>query len=165
MIYSTGTHINGPQFFITTTAKGDTAVKKLFSEFKAFIAKGSVVDLAVGVIIGAAFKTIVDSLVSDVISPIIGLVADTNFTDLVWQIGGVSIRYGAFITAIINFLLMAAVLFLLVKAISATRGLGGKLRRGEAQAPAAPTEKTCPYCKSAIAVDATRCPHCTSEVE
>ena len=161
-------------------------MKKLFGEFKAFIAKGSVLDLAVGVIIGAAFKAIVDSLVGDIISPVIGLIADTNFTDLVWQIGGVSIKYGAFITAIINFLLMAVVLFLIIKAISATRSIGGKFKRGEAEAPAAPTEKTCPYCKMtigltrrvariahrrsnklemAIAIDATRCPHCTSEVE
>lgn len=140
-------------------------MKKLFSEFKTFIAKGSVIDLAVGVIIGAAFKTIVDSLVNDIISPLIGLVADTNFTDLVWQIGGVTIHYGAFITAIINFLLMAIVLFLLVKAISSARDLGGKLRKGDATAEPAPTEKTCPYCKSTIAIDATRCPYCTSEVE
>lgn len=140
-------------------------MKKLFSEFKAFIAKGSVIDLAVGVIIGAAFKGIVDSLVGDVISPVIGLVADTNFTDLVWAVGGVSIRYGSFITAIINFLLMAVVLFLLIKAIGATRDLGGKLRRGEPVVPAAPTEKTCPYCKMTIAIDATRCPYCTSEVK
>ena len=139
-------------------------MKKLFSEFKAFIAKGSVIDLAIGVIIGAAFKGIVDSLVSDIISPLIGLIADTNFTDLVWQIGGVSIKYGSFLTAIINFLLMAAVLFLLVKAISATRSFGGKRKKGDASTPAAPTQKVCPYCKSAIAIDATRCPHCTSEV-
>ena len=140
-------------------------MKKLFAEFKAFIAKGSVLDLAVGVIIGAAFKAIVDSLVGDIISPVIGLIADTNFTDLVWQIGGVSIKYGSFITAIINFLLMAIVLFLIIKAINATRTLGGKLKRGETETPAAPTEKTCPYCKMTIAIDATRCPHCTSEVE
>ena len=140
-------------------------MKKLFSEFKAFIAKGSVIDLAVGVIIGAAFKGIVDSLVSDIISPLIGLIADTNFTDLVWQIGGVSIKYGAFITAIINFLLMAIVLFLIVKAISATREIGSKFKKGETPAPAELTEKTCPYCKSKIAIDATRCPHCTSEVK
>jgi len=139
-------------------------MKKLFSEFKAFIAKGSVLDLAVGVIIGAAFKGIVDSLVGDIISPLIGLIADTNFTDLVWQIGGVTIKYGSFLTAIINFLLMAIVLFLLIKAISATRELGGKLKKGEVAA-AAPTEKICPYCKSTIAIDATRCPHCTSEVK
>ena len=140
-------------------------MKKLLAEFKAFIAKGSVLDLAVGVIIGAAFKAIVDSLVGDIISPVIGLVADTNFTELVWQIGGVSIKYGAFITAIINFLLMAIVLFFIIKAISATRTIGTKLKRGEAEVPAAPTEKTCPYCKMSIAIDATRCPHCTSEVK
>jgi large conductance mechanosensitive channel len=140
-------------------------VRKLVSEFKTFIAKGSVLDLAVGVIIGAAFKGIVDSLVGDIISPLIGLIADTNFSDLVWHIGGVSIQYGAFITAIINFLLMAIVLFLLVKAISRARNLGGKLKKGETPALAAPTEKTCPYCKSTIAIDATRCPYCTSEVK
>jgi len=140
-------------------------MKKIFSDFKAFISKGSVLDLAVGVIIGAAFKGIVDSLVGDIISPIIGLIADTNFTDLVWQIGGVTIKYGAFITAIINFLLMAIVLFLIIKAISATRELGGKLKKGEVPAPAAPVVKICPYCKSTIAIDATRCPNCTSEVQ
>ena len=140
-------------------------MKKLFSEFKAFIAKGSVLDLAVGVIIGAAFKGIVDSLVGDIISPLIGLVADTNFSDLVATVGGVSIRYGAFITAIINFLLMAIVLFLIIKVISGARSIGGKLKKGETPAPAAPTEKTCPYCKSTIAIDATRCPYCTSEVK
>lgn len=140
-------------------------MKKIFSEFKAFIAKGSVIDLAVGVIIGAAFKGIVDSLVNDIISPLIGLVADTNFTDLVWQVGGVSIGYGAFITAIINFLIMALVLFLIVKAINASRTVGGKFKRGAQEAAPAPVEKTCPYCKMTIAIDATRCPHCTSEVE
>lgn len=140
-------------------------MKKLITEFKAFVAKGSVIDLAVGVIIGAAFKTIVDSLVGDIISPLIGLVADTNFSDLVATVGGVNIRYGAFITAIINFLLMAVVLFLLVKAIGATRTLGGKFKRGEAETPAAPTEKACPYCKLMIPAEATRCPHCTSEIK
>ena len=139
-------------------------MKKLFSEFKAFIAKGSVLDLAVGVIIGAAFKGIVDSLVGDIISPLIGLIADTNFTDLVWQIGGVTIKYGSFLTAIINFLLMAIVLFLLIKAISATRELGGKLKKGEVAA-AAPTEKTCPHCNTTLAIDAARCPQCTSAAQ
>ena len=135
----------------------------MLNEFKEFALKGNVVDLAIGVIIGAAFKGIVDSLVNDIISPLIGLIADTNFADLVWQIGGVTIQYGSFLTAIINFMLMAVVLFLLVKAIGATRTLGGKRKKGEA--PAAPTEKTCPYCKSTIAIDATRCPYCTSEVK
>ena len=137
----------------------------MIKEFREFAMRGNVVDLAVGVVIGAAFGKIVDSLVNDIISPLIGLVADTNFTELVWQIGGVTIKYGSFITAIINFLLMAIVLFLLVKAISATREFGGKLKKGETPAPAAPTEKTCPYCKSTIAIDATRCPYCTSEVK
>ena len=137
----------------------------MLEEFKKFALRGNVVDLAVGVIIGAAFKGIVDSLVNDIISPIIGLVADTNFTELVWQIGGVSIKYGSFITAIINFLLMAIVLFLIIKAISSARDLGSKFKKGETPAPAAPTEKICPYCKSPIAIDATRCPHCTSEVQ
>ncbi|MDP3448547.1 MAG: large conductance mechanosensitive channel protein MscL [Eubacteriales bacterium] len=140
-------------------------MKKLFADFKAFIAKGSVIDLAVGVIIGASFKGIVDSLVGDIISPLIGLVANTNFTDLAWQIGGVTLKYGAFITAIINFLLMAIVLFLIIKAITATRGLGSKFKKGDAEAPASPVIKTCPYCISTIAIDATRCPYCTSEVE
>jgi large conductance mechanosensitive channel len=140
-------------------------MKKLVSEFKAFISKGSVLDLAIGVIIGAAFKGIVDSLVNDIISPLIGLIADTNFTDLAWQIGGVTLKYGAFITAIINFLIMAIVLFLIVKAISSARDLGSKFKKGDADAPAAPSEKVCPYCKSTIAIDATRCPHCTSEVK
>ena len=140
-------------------------MKKLISEFRDFISKGNVVDLAVGVIIGAAFKTIVDSLVGDIISPVIGLIADTNFSDLVWQIGGVSIGYGAFITAILNFLIMAIVLFAIIKAMNAARKIGEKRKRGEPETPAAPTEKTCPYCKSKIAVDATRCPYCTSEVD
>ena len=140
-------------------------MKKFFNEFKTFISKGSVIDLAVGVIIGAAFKTIVDSLVNDVISPLIGLVADTNFSDLVWQIGGVSIGYGAFITAILNFLIMALVLFLIVKAFNATRALGGKLKRTETAEPELPKEKICPYCKMTIHVEATRCPYCTSEVK
>jgi len=140
-------------------------MKKLMSEFRDFISKGNVIDLAVGVIIGAAFKTIVDSLVGDVISPVIGLIADTNFSDLVWQIGGVSIGYGAFLTAILNFLIMALVLFSIIKAMSAARTFGVKHKRGEPEAPAKPTDKTCPYCKSNIAVDATRCPYCTSEVD
>jgi large conductance mechanosensitive channel len=140
-------------------------MKKLLSEFRDFISKGNVIDLAVGVIIGAAFKTIVDSLVGDIISPVIGLVANTNFSDLVWQIGGVSIGYGAFITAILNFLIMAIVLFVIIKAMGAAHTLGGKRKRGEPETPAAPTEKTCQFCKSKIAVDATRCPYCTSEVD
>ncbi|MEG1523892.1 MAG: large conductance mechanosensitive channel protein MscL [Clostridia bacterium] len=141
-------------------------MKKFFTEFKAFIAKGNVVDMAVGIIIGGAFKTIVDSLVKDIISPIIGLVADTNFNDLVWSIGGVTLGYGAFLTAIINFLIMAAVLFLLIKGINKAQELGSRLHGGVHDAPApAPVTKLCPFCKSEISIDATRCPHCTSTLE
>jgi len=143
---------------------GAIGLKKLFSEFKTFISKGSVIDLAVGVIIGAAFKTIVDSLVGDVISPLIGLVGNTDLSNLAWQVGGVSIGYGAFLTAVLNFLIMAVVLFLLIKGINATRALGGKIKKDAPEKPAEPTEKVCPFCRMKIPLEATRCPYCTSEV-
>ena len=81
--------------------------------------RGSVIDLAVGIIIGAAFQAIVNSLVNDIISPLVGLIANTDFSDLAIQIGDVSIRYGAFITAVLNFIIMAFVIFLLVKGMNA----------------------------------------------
>ena len=141
-------------------------MKKLLGEFRDFISKGDVIDLAVGVIIGAAFGAIVNSLVSDILSPIIGLFANTHLDSLVWQVGDVQIGYGAFLTAVINFLIMALVLFFLVKAVSKAQELGEKVRKkGEEGAPAAPTTKICPFCKQEIAIDATRCPHCTSELE
>lgn len=140
-------------------------MKKFFAEFKEFISRGNVVDMAVGIIIGAAFKAIVDSLVGDIISPLIGLIADTNFSDLSLQIGGVTIGYGAFLTAIINFFIMALVLFFLIRAINTLRDLGSKLEKKPEEEAPAPTVKTCPYCKSEIAIDATRCPHCTSELK
>ena len=135
-------------------------MKKFFSEFKAFITKGNVMDLAIGVIIGGAFQAIVASLTGDIISPLLGLLVNTNFADLVATVGDVEIRYGAFITAIINFILMALVIFFFLKAI---RG-AGKLKKKKEEAPAAPTTKKCPFCKSEIAIEATRCPHCTSEL-
>lgn len=135
-------------------------MKKFIQEFKEFALRGNVVDLAVGVIIGAAFQNIVTSLTDDIISPIIGLVAKTDFKDLVLEVFGVSIKYGSFITAVINFLIMALVLFCIVKLMNSAANLGKK-----PEAPAAPTTKTCPYCKSEIAIEATRCPHCTSQLE
>lgn len=134
-------------------------LKKFFGEFREFAMRGSVIDLAVGVVIGAAFKTIVDSLVNDIISPLLGLLGGANLSVYALNIGGVSLGYGAFITAIINFLLMAFALFLVVKAVNRAKNLVNK-----EEAPA-PTTKTCPYCKSTIPLDATRCAHCTSEVE
>ena len=142
-------------------------MRKFFAGFKSFIARGNVMDMAVGVIIGAAFKAIVDSLVNDIISPVIGLFADTNFSELVLKVGGVSIGYGSFITAVINFFIMAFVLFMLLKIINRVHELGHRLdrRAQQAESPPAPATKPCPYCKSQIASEATRCPHCTSILE
>lgn len=135
-------------------------MKSFFDEFKKFILRGNVMDMAVGVIIGAAFQAIVTSLVNDIISPIIGLIANTDMSYLVWTVGDVEIRYGAFITAIINFIIMAFVIFTIVRTINKVADSHKK-----PEALAAPTTKVCPYCKSEIAIDATKCPHCTSELE
>ncbi len=134
-------------------------MKKFFEEFKAFIARGNVIDLAVGVIIGGAFQKIVASLVGDMITPLLGLFGGANFENLIWRIGEVEIRYGTFLTTVIDFLIMAFIIFLLVKAIARVTDLTKK------PAPeVAPTTKKCPYCCSEIAIEATRCPNCTSEL-
>ena len=155
-------------------------MKKFFNDFKEFITKGNVLNMAVGVIIGAAFKDIVTSLTNDLISPILGIFGGVDFSDLKLVIGtkevvdaaGVTtiventLNYGAFITAIINFLIMAFIIFMLVKGVTAVEKLSiqaFKKKQAE-EAPAAPTTKVCPYCKSEIAIEATRCPHCTSEL-
>lgn len=136
-------------------------MKKIFSEFKKFIARGNVMDMAVGIIIGGAFTTIVNSLVNDIINPLLGLFGGMNFDQLEWNITGeVVLYYGKFITSIINFLVMAFVVFILVRTINKA---GDKLSKKEDK-PAAPTTKKCPYCKSEIAIEATRCPHCTSQL-
>ncbi|MDO4492327.1 MAG: large conductance mechanosensitive channel protein MscL [Clostridia bacterium] len=138
-------------------------MKKFLNEFKAFAMKGNVVDMAIGVVIGAAFKAIVDSLVGDVISPLVGLLFKNNFADLMFKVGEVEIKYGSFITAIVNFLIVAFVLFTVIKSINAAKKITEK--KPEPEAPKAPTTKVCPFCKSEIAIDATRCPHCTSELK
>lgn len=136
-------------------------MKNFFKEFKKFIARGNVMDMAVGIIIGGAFTTIVNSLVNDIINPLLGLFGGMNFDRLEWNItGDVILYYGKFITAIINFLVMAFVVFMLVSFINKA---GDKFSNKDTT-PAAPTTKKCPYCKSEIAVDATRCPHCTSQL-
>ena len=137
-------------------------MKNFFAEFKKFILRGNVVDMAVGVIVGAAFQGIVNSLVNDVISPLVGMFANTDLSYLVWNVNGVEVRYGAFLTAVINFLIMAFVIFLLVKFLNKVSELG---KKKEEPAPAAPTTKKCPYCKSEIPIDAVKCAHCTSDVE
>ncbi len=137
-------------------------MKKFLNEFKEFALRGNVMDLAVGVIIGAAFQAIINSLVQDVISPLIGLFANTDLSYLSANVGGVEIRYGAFLTAVINFVIMAVLIFLLVKAMNKLADLG---KKKTPEAPAAPTTKVCPYCMSEIPLGATRCPHCTSVLE
>ena len=137
-------------------------MKNFIKEFKEFINRGNVVDMAVGVIIGAAFKDIVTSLVEDIISPILGIFGGKNFDAYQLVIGEATIKYGEFITSIINFLIMAFVIFMLVRTLNS---IGKKFEKKQEEAPAAPTTKTCPYCLSEIKIEATRCPHCTSEVE
>lgn len=137
-------------------------MKKFFEEFKAFAVNGNAMDLAVGMMVGAAFTSIVNSLVNNIISPLIGLLVKVDFSDLVLKIGEVDVQYGAFIMAIINFLIVALVLFFVVKAMNMLKGIG---KKHVEEAPTAPTTKVCPFCKSEIAIDATRCPHCTSELD
>lgn len=135
-------------------------MKQFLREFKEFAMRGNVMDMAVGVVIGGAFKGIVDSLVNDLLGPLLGLFGNQDLSGFVLTLGGVDFRVGAFLTAVINFVIMAFVIFLLVKVINRLHALTAPK---EAPAPAAPTTKVCPYCKSEIAADATRCPHCTSE--
>ena len=141
--------------------------KGFFGEFKKFILRGNVMDMAVGVIVGGAFTSIVTSLNKDILTPILGIFGGTDFSNLFVVLGegeeAPILYYGNFITAVINFLITAFVIFCLVKALNV---LNEKLSRKkvEEEAPAAPTTKVCMYCKSEIAIDATRCPHCTSEL-
>ncbi len=147
----------------------------MLKEFKEFAMRGNVVDMAVGIIIGAAFGRIVSSVVNDVLMPPIGkLMGNINFADLfvnldsgkgpfdslaqAKQAGAAVIAYGTFINTVIDFIIVAFCIFLMIKAMNA-------LRKKQAPAPEpAPTTKECPYCLSAIPIKATRCGHCTSEV-
>ena len=136
-------------------------MKNFMNEFKKFICRGNVMDMAVGIIIGGAFTAIVNSLVNDIINPLLGLFGGMNFDQLAWNISGdVVLTYGNFITAIINFLIMALVIFCLIRTINKISD-----KYGKKEEPAAPTTKKCPYCKTDIAIDATRCPHCTSQLD
>jgi large conductance mechanosensitive channel len=149
----------------------------MFKEFKEFAMRGNVVDMAVGIIIGASFGTIVKSLVDDVLMPVIGLLmGNVDFANffLVLKAGkvagpyatlaeakaatAVTMNYGLFINSIVTFLIVAFAVFLLIKQINA-------LQKQEAAPPAAPTTKECPFCLSAVPLKATRCPHCTSELK
>ena len=135
-------------------------LKKFFKEFNEFISKGNVMDMAIGIIIGGAFTSIVSSLVEDIINPFLGLFGGMNFDQYsVTLLGDATLNYGKFITAVINFLIMALVIFLIVKLMN---GASAKLtvKKEEEEAPV--TTKICPYCISEISIEATKCPHCTS---
>lgn len=152
--------------------------KGFIAEFKTFITRGNALDLAIGVIIGGAFQAIVNSLVNDLISPVLSILTKgINFTDKFIVLGNTgdevyktaqaamdagyaTFNYGSLITAVINFFIMAFVIFLIVKGINKVSSLGKK----DEPAPAI-TTKVCPYCKSEISIEATKCPHCTSELE
>ena len=147
-------------------------MKKFINEFKEFALKGNMMDLAIGMIIGSAFTGIVNSLVNDIIMPVVSIfTGKVDFTN--WFIsldgshyptleaaqaaGAATFNYGSFISNVINFIIMAFVVFMFVK-------LMNKLSHKE-EAPAAPTTKKCPYCQSEISIEATRCPHCTSDLK
>lgn len=136
-------------------------MKSFMKEFKEFISKGNVMDMAVGIIIGGAFTAIVTSLVNDVIMPLISLITGGfDFSTLCVVLGegegAATLNYGAFITAIINFLLIALVIFCLIKAIN-------KFKKKQEEAE--PDTKDCPYCFEKMSVKATKCPHCGSEIK
>ena len=142
-------------------------MKKFLEEFRAFIAKGNVLDMAVGVIIGGAFGSVVSGLTDNIIQPLLNCIGGANVQGKIQLFGTENyLDYGAFISAIINFLIMAFVLFLIVKSVNKLSETASKLgkKKKEEEAPAEPTTKVCPYCKSEIAIDATKCPHCTSDL-
>lgn len=131
----------------------------MLKEFRDFINRGNVVDLAVAVIIGGAFGAIVKSIVDDLLMPLLGIVLKgVDFASLVWQVGEAKLTYGNFIQALVNFLAIAFVLFLIVRSLNKTKA-------EPAPAPAAVTTKECPYCLSTVPLKATRCPNCTSELK
>lgn len=157
----------------------------MWKEFKEFATKGNVVDLAIGVIIGGGFQKIVNSLVNDIIMPFISIfTGKIDFNDMMFTIGNTSIKYGSFITNVVNFLIIAFCVFLLVRYINKlnkaleekAKGFNEKLekehkffknrrkKKTKEEVPA-PTTKVCPYCLSEINIKASRCPHCTSVLE
>ena len=135
-------------------------MRKFLREFKEFALRGNVLDLAVGVIIGASFQGIVTSLTNNILSPILGLFTGNNFEALHLVIfNDVDIMYGAFITSVINFVIMSFIVFLIIKFVNRVAVLHKKPVE-----PAAPTTRACPYCMTDISIKATRCPACTSNI-
>ncbi len=155
-------------------------MSNLMKEFKKFAVQGNMLDMAVGMIIGAAFKDIVNSVVNDLIMPVVSIfTGKVDFTNMFIALDGNTyatladaeaavapvLKYGMFITEVINFVILAFVIFMMVKAVNKIRTAAEKPEEAPAPAaPAEPTEKTCPFCQSTISIKATRCPHCTSEL-
>lgn len=153
----------------------------MFKEFKEFATRGNIIDMAVGVVIGGAFQKIVTSLVEDIIMPCISvLTGKVDFSNMMITVGDASIKYGNFITAIVNFLIIAFSIFLAVKYVNKLNKkmenikfgkieeIASKLNKGKSKKEETipePTVKICPFCYSEINVKATRCPHCTSELK
>lgn len=134
-------------------------MKKFIQEFKAFALRGNVMDMAIGVIIGGAFTSIVTSLTDNLINPILGLAGNADLSAFTLEIAGIELRYGAFLTSVINFLIMALVLFCMLKAVNQLMCLGKN-----PETPAAPATKQCPYCCSEIPIAAVKCAHCASDL-
>jgi len=145
--------------------------KGFVAEFKEFIMRGNVMDMAIGVIVGGAFTAIVTSLNEDILSPILGIFGGTDFSELKVTLGSgelaPTLTYGNFITAIINFLITALVIFCIIKGINRASERATALikKKQDEEEAAAPAEKECPYCFSKININATRCPHCTSQLQ
>ena len=140
-------------------------MKKFFEEFKKFISRGNVMDMAVGVIIGGAFTAIVNSLVNDIFMPLLSLITggfDIAGMSVSFGVGdnAATLNYGAFLSAVINFLLIALVIFCIIKAMNTAKDK----MLSKPEESKAPTTKKCPYCMSEIDIQATRCPHCASEL-
>ena len=136
-------------------------MKKFFKEFKEFALKGNVMDMAVGVIIGGAFTAIVTAFTDDFITPLLNIVGGAEFGGKIPLPGpeGNGILWGAFLSSVVNFLILALILFIMLKSINKLMSIGKKKEE-----EAAPTTKTCPFCKSEIDITATKCPHCTSDI-
>lgn len=143
----------------------------MFKEFKEFIMRGNVMDMAIGIIIGNAFKDIVDSLVDNIIMPAIScLVGKVDISNLSATFGEVTLAYGKFLNTILNFLIIAFSLFMAIKVVNKVNSINkaamSKLRKSKKEAAVEePKTKICPYCLSEIDIRATRCPHCTSVLE
>ena len=161
-------------------------MKKFFKEFKEFAIKGNMIDMAIGVLIGGAFTALVKDFTTYIVNPLIALIPGMDGLDEALKIvlkpevqevldesgavvtagtPEVAIKFGAFISAIITFLILAFIVFLFVKAINKARKRAEELKKKEEEVPKEPTTKICPFCQSEISIKATRCPHCTSELK